>query len=334
MPAGWRCYYKERQEDRTEEQVMQLPHGRVGLFKPAPVKLGKLARQEELQFYLFISPWIIGFILFGAGPIVASALLSFTNWSLLSSPEWIGLGNYRRLIADPLFFITLRNTLYYGLGSVFLGVIVGFLLALLLNQKVRGVALFRTIFYLPSVVAGIATALLWINILHPDFGMINYGLSWFGIQGPGWLVSEQWVMPALILMSVWGAGGTMVIYLAGLQSIPEHLYEAAAIDGAGPWRKFWHITVPMMSPVIFFNFIVGFIVSLQAFVLILVMTDGGPANASLVYGLYIYRNAFQYFDMGYASALAWILFIVIMIITAIQFRLAQRWVYYEGGLRT
>jgi len=292
-----------------------------------------MARREEREFYLFISPWIIGFILFGAGPIIASALISFTNWSLLSSPQWIGVANYRRLAGDPLFLITLRNTLYYAIGSVGLGVVLSFLLALLLNQKVWGMALFRTIFYLPSVVSGIAVALLWINILHPDFGLLNYALGQFGIQGPGWLLSPTWVMPSLILMSLWGAGGGMVIYLAGLQSIPEHLYEAASLDGAGPLRKFWNITVPMMSPVIFFNCIVGFISSLQAFVLILVMTNGGPANASLVYGLYLYRNAFQNFDMGYASAMAWVLFVVIITITAIQFRLAQRWVHYEGDLR-
>lgn len=297
-------------------------------------KLGRLARQEEREFYLFISPWIIGFILFGAGPIVASAVISFTDWSLLSSPRWVGLANYERLFTDRLFTVTVKNTFIYAVGSVSLSIIVGFLLALLLNQKVWGMALFRTIFYLPSVVAGIATALLWVNIFHPDFGLINYTLAQFGIQGPGWLQSTTWAMPALIMMSVWGAGGGMVIYLAGLQSIPEHLYEAAALDGAGPLRKFWHITVPMMSPVIFFNMIVGIISSLQAFVLILVMTNGGPANSTLVYGLYLYRTAFQYFEMGYASAMAWVLFIIIMLITALQFRLASRWVFYEGGLKS
>ncbi len=296
-------------------------------------KLGRLARQEEREFYLFISPWIIGFILFGAGPIIASAVISFTDWSLLSSPRWVGLANYERLFTDRLFSVTVKNTFIYAIGSVSLGIVVGFLLALLLNQKVWGMSFFRTIFYLPSVVAGIATALLWVNIFHPDFGLINYTLGQFGIQGPGWLQSPTWAMPALIMMSVWGAGGGMVIYLAGLQSIPEHLYEAAALDGAGPLRKFWHITVPMMSPVIFFNMIVGIISSLQAFVLILVMTNGGPANSTLVYGLYLYRTAFQYFEMGYASAMAWVLFIIIMLITALQFRLASRWVYYEGGLK-
>lgn len=312
---------------------MQAPQAIRGLGsrRSGRVKRSGRERREEREFYLFISPWLIGFLLFGIGPILGSALMSFTNWSLLSSPEWIGLANYRRLATDSLFYTTLRNTLYFGVGSVLLGVFVAFMLALLLNQKVRGMALFRTIFYLPSVVSGIATALLWVNIFHPDFGLLNYALGFVGIQGPGWLQSEEWVMPALIIMSLWGAGGTMLIYLAGLQSIPESLYEAASLDGAGPLAKFRHITVPMMSPVIFFNLIVGFISSLQAFVLIFVMTNGGPADASLVYGLYIYRTAFQYFDMGYASALAWVLFAVIMVITAVQFTLGQRWVYYEGG---
>lgn len=167
-------------------------------------------------------------------------------------------------------------------------------------------------------------------ILHQDFGLINSGLALLGIKGPGWLVQPDWAKPALILMSLWGAGGSMVIYLAGLQSVPVHLYEAAEIDGAGSWSKFWNVTIPMMSPVIFYNLIVGFIASLQGFVLVLIMTNGGPANATLMYGLYVYRNAFQFFRMGYASALAWVLLVIIIVITAMQFRLARRWVFYEG----
>jgi len=317
-----------------QQPITQQPPGKTDLLKrPARRKPGGLERKEARQFYLFISPWLIGFVLFGGGPIIASALISFTDWSLLNSPRWIGLANYQQMFQDPLFYTSLKNTLYFGVGSVLLGVVTSFLLALLLNQKVRGMAFFRTVFYLPSVVSGIATALLWVNIFHPDFGLINYVLSWFGIQDPGWLTSEQWVIPALIIMSAWGAGGTMIIYLAGLQGIPAYLYEAAAIDGATWWSKFWHVTVPMMSPVIFFNVLTGFIASLQAFVLILVMTNGGPANGSMVYGLYIYREAFQYFNMGYASALAWVLFIIIIIFTFVQLRLAQRWVHYESETR-
>jgi multiple sugar transport system permease protein len=294
-------------------------------------RIGRQARREEREFYLFISLWLIGFALFDAGPIVASFLVSLTDWSLLEAPKWVGFGNYLKMARDPLFFTALWNSIYFGVGSVGLGLIVSFLLALLLNQKVLGISLFRTIFYLPSVVSGIAVAILWIMILNADFGLLNTALGWVGIRGPGWLVQPQWVKPALILMSLWGAGGSMVIYLAGLQSVPQYLYEAAEIDGAGPWGKFWNVTVPMMSPVIFYNLIVGFIASLQGFVLVLIMTgDGRPANAALMIGLYLYRQAFVNFNMGYASALAWVLLMVIMLFTAAQFYLAQHWVFYEG----
>jgi multiple sugar transport system permease protein len=296
-------------------------------------KLGGMARKEEIAFYLFISPWIIGFLLFDAGAILASFAISFTNWSALSTPSFTGVENYTKLINDSLFYKAMGNSLYYGLGSVGLGTIVSFLLALLLNQDVKGMALFRTIFYLPSVVSGIAVAILWIMILHQDFGLINSFLAFFGIKGPGWLVQPEWAMPSLILMSLWSAGGAMVIYLAGLQSVPTHLYEAAEIDGADTLQKFWNVTVPMMSPVILYNLIVGFIASIQGFVLVYIMTNGGPANATLVYGLYIYRTAFINFQMGYASALAWVLLVVIIIITVIQFTVARYWVYYEGDVK-
>jgi multiple sugar transport system permease protein len=293
-----------------------------------------MARKEERSFYLFILPWIIGFLLFDAGAIIASFGISFTNWSALSAPSYVGTLNYSRLIADSVFYKAMGNSLYYGLGSVGLGTIVSFLLALLLNQNVWGMSLFRTIFYLPSVVSGIAVAILWIMILHQDFGLINSFLAWFGIKGPGWLVQPQWAMPSLILMSLWSAGGSMVIYLAGLQSVPTHLYEAAEIDGADTFQKFWTVTVPMMSPVILYNLIVGFIASIQGFVTVYVMTNGGPANATLVYGLYIYRTAFINFQMGYASALAWVLLVVIILITVVQFIVARYWVYYEGDLKS
>ena len=295
--------------------------------------LGGMARREEISFYLFIAPWIIGFLLFDAGAIISSLVISFTDWSALSTPSYVGFSNYDKLVADSLFYKAMGNSLYYGIGSVGLGTIVSFLLALLLNQNVWGISLFRTIYYLPSVVSGIAVAILWIMILHQDFGLINSFLAFFGIKGPGWLVQPEWAMPSLILMSLWGAGGSMVIYLAGLQSVPVHLYEAAEIDGANSFGKFWNVTVPMMSPVILYNLIVGFIASIQGFVLVYIMTNGGPANATLVYGLYIYRTAFINFMMGYASALAWVLLVVIIIITVIQFGIARYWVYYEGDLK-
>lgn len=312
---------------------MQLQQS-IGQSQPlGKPKLGKRALREEREFYLFILPWIIGFILFDAGPIIASFLISFTNWTILEPPKWIGAANYQKMISDPLFYKALGNSVYYGLASVGLGVIISFLLALLLNQKAHGMSFFRTIFYLPSVVSGIAVAILWTNILHPDFGLLNTALGWLGIKGPGWLVDPNWAMPGLIMMSLWSVGGSMVIYLAGLQSVPQHLYEAASIDGAGAWTKFFTITIPMMSPVIFYNLIVGFIASIQGFVLVLIMTNGGPANATLMYGLYLYRNAFVFFNMGYASALAWVLLVVIILITAIQFLVAKYWVYYEGDLK-
>jgi len=289
-----------------------------------------LERREERAFYLFISPWIIGFILFSAGPLLGSLVISFTEWSLLASPLWNGIANYKRLVADPLFWQALGNTLYYAMGSITLGLILSFFLALLLNQQVRGMALFRTIFYLPSVCSGIAVAILWTTIFNPDFGLLNAGLHLVGITGPQWLADPSWAMPAMIMMSLWGAGGSMVIYLAGLQGIPTHLYEAASLDGASTLRKFRHVTVPMMSPIIFFNMIVGIIGAFQTFTQIYVMTNGGPANSTLVFLLYLYRNAFENFDMGYASALAWMLFLILLAITLGQLWLAKRWVYYEA----
>jgi len=279
---------------------------------------------------------MIGFVLFGGGPVVASLVISFTNWSLLAPPTWAGLANYQKLVADPLFYKSLVNTLYFGLGSVALGITTSFLLAILLNQRVRGVGFFRTVFYLPSVVAGVATAVLWVNILNPDYGLLNTLLGYVGIKGPGWLIDPNWAIPGLILMAVWGSGNTIVIYLAGLQNVSPSLYEAATLDGAGWWRRFWSVTVPQMSPVIFFNLVTGLIASFQSYALVLVMTSGGgrgggggPNNSTLMLGLYIYQQAFQSFNMGYASALSWAMFLVIGIVLGVQFMLSRRWVHYE-----
>lgn len=295
-----------------------------------------MARSEERRFFGFLTPWMIGFVLFGGGPVVASLVISFTNWSLLAPPTWAGLANYQKLVADPLFYKSLVNTLYFGLGSVALGITTSFLLAILLNQRVRGVGFFRTVFYLPSVVAGVATAVLWVNILNPDYGLLNTLLGYVGIKGPGWLIDPNWAIPGLILMAVWGSGNTIVIYLAGLQNVSPSLYEAATLDGAGWWRRFWSVTVPQMSPVIFFNLVTGLIASFQSYALVLVMTSGGgrgggggPNNSTLMLGLYIYQQAFQSFNMGYASALSWAMFLVIGIVLGVQFMLSRRWVHYE-----
>lgn len=288
------------------------------------------ARREERAFWAFLTPWLVGFVFFSGGPVLASFALSFTDYSLINPPSWTGLDNYRTLVHDPLFYTTLSNTLYFGVASVALSVVLTLGMAVLLNQNVRGQALFRLVFYLPSVVAGIATALLWLNIFDPDFGLMNAFLGLFGINGPGWLQDPHWSIPALVIMTVWGSGNTIIIYLAGLQGISVTLYEAAVIDGASALRRFRHVTLPMMSPIIFFNVVTGLIASVQSFVLIFIMTNGGPADSTLVYGLYIYRQAFQYFHMGYASALAVVLFVVIIAVTLIQFRLSRRWVHYEG----
>lgn len=295
--------------------------------------IGKMAFREEIAFWLFISPWLIGFIVFFGGPIIASFGISLTEYSILQPPKFLGIGNYTQLFKDPLFYKAVLNTVYYVGVSVPLGVILAFLMAIALNQKLAGQTWFRTIFYLPSVVSGIAVALLWSWLLNSDFGLFNFLLSKIGITGPKWLFSTTWAMPSIIIMSLWGVGGSMVVFLAGLQGIPEHLYEAAELDGAGEWSKFWNVTVPMISPVIFFNMIVTIIGAFQIFDQVYIMTNGkgGPSNATLVYVLYLYRNGFEYFKMGYASALALILFLIILGITAFQFTAARRWVYYEGG---
>jgi len=294
-------------------------------------RMSPMAKKEELYFYLFISPWIIGFLVFTAGPILASLFFSFCNYDVVTPPNWIGLQNYKRLFSDPLFWQSLKVTSYFSLISVPLGIILSLIIALLLNQNIKGLTWFRTIYYMPSVISGVAVALLWMWIFNPEFGILNF-LLWelFRIHGPAWLMSEEWVVPALIIMSFWGIGGDIVIYLAGLQGIPTELYEAAEIDGANSFNKFLNITIPMMSPVLLFTLIMGIIGSFQVFTQAYVMTRGGPHYASLFYVLYIYQNAFQFFSMGYASALSWILFIIILALTFMIFKSSPLWVYYES----
>jgi multiple sugar transport system permease protein len=290
------------------------------------------SKGEERRFYIFIAPWLIGFILFYAGPIIASFWISFTEWPMLRSPTWIGLGNYARIFgADRLFRKALFNTAYYVVFSVPLQIALALIIAILLNQKVRFMPLFRTFFYIPSLITGVSVAVIWSWLLNPQFGLINHFLGIFGIQGPEWLFDTKWAMPAMILMSLWGVGGSIVIYLAGLQGIPEHLYEAVEIDGGGWLAKFRHVTVPMMTPTIFFNLIMGVIGSFQTFAQFFIMTRGGPANATLTYVLRLYQVAFEDFKMGYASGLAWILFLILVVITLIQFYGARFWVYYEAS---
>jgi multiple sugar transport system permease protein len=266
--------------------------------------------------------------------MIVSLYLSFTRWDLFTAPKWIGLDNYVNLLTDDASFIqSLKVTTIYAFVGVPLQVGLGLVLATLLNQNIRGLGLFRTIYYLPSVIGGIAVAVMFRWIFGTQFGLINGMLATVGIQGPSWLGDPNLVMISFIGMSMWGAGASMLIYLGALQGIPSELYEAADVDGAGTLAKFFRITVPMMTPVIFFNMVMGIIGGLQEFVIPFIMTGGGPADSSLFLVLYLYRNAFEFFKMGYASALAWLLFIYILILTVLILRSSSAWVYYEGSLK-
>jgi len=292
--------------------------------------LQKLRTKEQVAGILFVLPWILGLLLFVGGSVVASFFISLTDWNLLSPPEWVGLGNYTKLIFDdPLVRKSLMVSSLYTIVSVPLGLSLALLIAVGLNRPCPGRYILRTIYYLPSVISGVAVAMLWQWIYNPEFGLANTILRFFSLPTPGWLTSEVWALPALILMSLWGIGGAMVIYLAGLQTIPPYLYEAALIDGAGRWNLFRHVTLPMLSPVLFFTIIMGVIGSFQVFTQAAIMTNGGPANATLMFVLYVYRNAFEWLQMGYASALAWLFFLVVFGLTLLNFLLAKHWVYYE-----
>ncbi|MCS7222220.1 MAG: sugar ABC transporter permease [Anaerolineae bacterium] len=285
--------------------------------------------KKAVEGYLFISPWIIGFAIFTAGALLGSFSISLTEWNIVGTPKFIGLQNYQKMLEDKFFWQSLKVTTLY-LSNVPINLVLGLLLALLLNQKVRGLGFFRTIFYLPSVTAGVAVSLLWMWIFNPRFGIINILLKKLGITGPAWLGSETWALPALIIMSVWGVGGGMLIYLGALQSVPTALYEAATLDGAGAWRRFLHITIPMITPVLLLNLIMGIIGSFQVFTQAYIMTNGGPNYATLFYVLYLYQQAFRWFNMGYASALAWVLFLIILVCTYLVLRTSSHWVYYES----
>ncbi|MGQ9628928.1 MAG: carbohydrate ABC transporter permease [bacterium] len=297
-------------------------------------KMSKLRMRENLEGYLFAMPWMIGFVVFVAGPILASLVLSFCEYDIVSTMKWTGLKNYYKLFTgDRLFWISLYNTAYYSFFSIPLGIAGGLVIALLMNQNVRALGLLRTIYYLPAVTSGVAVSILWIWILDPSVGLINYLLDKIGIVGPLWLQDPKWSKPALIIMSLWGVGGSMVIYLAGLQGIPTELYEAAAIDGANAWQKFWHVTIPMMTPVILFNLIMGIIGSFQVFTQAYIMTSGGPLNSTLFYVYYLYKVGFEGLHMGYASSMAWILFVVILALSLLAFKSSSAWVYYEASMK-
>jgi multiple sugar transport system permease protein len=293
-----------------------------------------MARREAILFYLCISPWLLGLGVFVLGPVLASLGLSFTRWDLLTAPEFRGLNNYARMIDDRLFWQSLRVTVTYTLLYVPAELIGGLLLALLMNQKgVRGIRAVRTIYYLPTIISGVAFVVVWMWLFQPQAGLINGTLARFGIQGPRWLADPDTALTALWLMSLWGLGRTALIYLAGLKGIPPPLYEAAAMDGAGAFQSFRHVTLPMLTPTIFFNLVLSIIATFQTFTSAFVATNGGPLDSTLFYVLYLYRKAFQDLQMGYASALAWVLFLIILLLTVAVVRSGQWWVYYEGEKR-
>jgi multiple sugar transport system permease protein len=289
-------------------------------------------RWSRYQGALFVLPWFIGFVAFNLVPFVASLLLSLTNWSLVDPPKYVGLANYTSLVKDELYLKSLFNTLYYLVFHVPGQIFLAFCVAGLLNRQVHGMPFFRTCFYLPAITSGAATAIIWLWLFQPQ-GLLNSALEAVGIPGPNWLASTTWAMPSLILMSFWNIGSTMIIFLAGLQGVPQSLYEAAEIDGAGWLGKVRNVTVPMMTPYLFLTAVLGVIGSFQVFTSALLITNGGPANATVFLVLYLYWNAWSYFKMGYASAMAWTLLAIILLFTAAQFYVARRWVYYEGEER-
>jgi multiple sugar transport system permease protein len=278
----------------------------------------------------FLSPWLIGFSVFTLLPIVLSFYYSLCDYTLLQKPLYTGLDNYRALTADPVFWKALVNTGYYALMALPAGMLVSLGLALLLNADVKGQAIYRTIFFLPSLVPAVASAMLWLWLFNAKLGLINVLLGKIGISGPQWLASQEWAMPALALMSLWGVGNTVVIYLAGLQDVPRELYEAAEIDGASPWQRLRNVTLPMISPVIFFNLVMAIIGSMQVFAVPYIMTGGGPARATYFYTMYLYDNAFNFLRMGYASAMAWVQLFIILCLTGLAFWSSKRWVHYQG----
>jgi multiple sugar transport system permease protein len=293
-------------------------------------KKSKWKRKETWQSYLFLLPSLIGFTIFLIIPTIGSLVMSFLKWDLITPPEFIGLQNYQTLIADDLFWTVLKNTLYFSVGTIPIGMGIAFLIAVMLNQKLRATNFYRSIFFLPVMASTAACAIIWRWIFEKDFGLLNYFLSWFGIDGPAWLTNTSWAMPAVIIMSLWKhLGFDMVIFLAALQGVSKELYEASDIDGAKPWQKMRYISIPLISYSTFFILIMNIIRSFQVFDQMFVLTGGGPGYSTQVLVYYIYTNAFQYFKMGYAASIAWVLFIIVFIITILQLKLQNKWVHYK-----
>jgi multiple sugar transport system permease protein len=288
-------------------------------------------RREQWIGVLFAMPWILGFLVFLAYPLVSSFYYSFTSFSVLRKPIWIGLENYREMLGDEVFRLSLKNTLAFTAGSVPLATVAAILLALLLNTRVRGMALYRTIFYVPSLVPMVALGVLWLWVFNSQYGLLNETLRRLGLPDPAWLSDPAWAKWTLVIISIWGTGNAMVIYLAGLQDVPQSLYEAAEVDGARWWGKTRHVTLPMISPVILFNVVMGIIGTLQTFALPYVMFPGGqPARSTYFFSMYLYDNAFLYQRMGYASAMGWVMFLITLALTLLALKVSAKHVHYEG----
>lgn len=310
----------------TVAQPMASVAPKLGWFSSLPS-----TTRRTITGWLFIMPFILGFLFWFLTPAFIAVWLTFTDWNLIRAPRYVGFENIFRLGGDNLFWQSLKVTSLYTLVSVPLGLVLALLLALVINTKVKGIAFFRTIYYLPSIVPAVASAVLWAWIFNTEFGLLNAILRVFGVARIPWLQDPDFALWALIMMSLWGLGGAMIIYLAGLQGIPDSFYEAAEIDGAGRMRQLWNITLPLLSPVIFFNLIMSIIGTFQVFTAGYLMTDGGPQNATLFYVLYLYRNGFEYLDMGYSAALAWVLFLIILVLTLLIFRYVGGMVHYEDN---
>lgn len=290
------------------------------------------SKKEVALGYLFLSPWVIGFVLFGLYPFVMSFYYSLCQYDVLRIPMYVGFENYRMILfKDPYFWKSIWNTLYYTGFRTPLSIVGSLLLAVFLNRSMRGIRLFRTIYFIPSIITGVVMSVIWMWLFNPQIGLVNIVLAFFGIKGPLWLQSAEWSKPAMILMSLWSiGGGRMLVFLAALQGVPQHLYEAVELDGGSEKDKFFHITLPIISPIIFLWTVIEVIFSMQIFTESYVMTKGGPLNSTLFYNLYLYNRAFEDYNMGYASALAWILLIITLLLTLIQFRMSRKIVYYEG----
>jgi multiple sugar transport system permease protein len=317
----------EREAQGPLERLQGLRRQLMAWWKPS--------MREAATAYICLSPWLVNFFILVAGAMIFSFYLSFTKSDLLTGSDWVGLANYDRLFTgDKLIPQAFKVTAIYAFGAVPLNTALALCIALLLNQDIKAQGVWRMLYYMPSIVSGVAISLLWAWMFNPHFGLINAALIGLGVkEPPGWIYSQQWAMPAFIIMSLWGAGGNMLLYLAGLQGIPTPLYDAAKVDGANVLRRFIHVTLPMLSPTIFFNLVMNVIGSWQVFTQSFIMTQGGPNNATLTVVLLIYRKAFTQFRHGYGSAIAWALFVVIMALTALVLRSSRIWVYYEGELR-